>query len=358
MNLYLLGRIKRIIRNYFEKGKPDKLKTEGFDEIKRLIWRQGGFWKDYKPLMKNIISEIQEELKQNFYKGHLRKIDDIIKSQLAEIINITSTTLRNKAGEAQKIIASALEKSYINGGKWEDYARRGFNKIKLEERHIKTEIETAKAALNNLRRYKNFKEAGDKEIYYRYEGPDTVRPFCVAHLNKVYSLTEISQMRNNFGQPAFAYCGGYNCRHRWAPTLGKKEGKLFVEKSWEKKYNSASKNEKKVMTRELDFARKAAKQGYAVELNYGLRKKSGKDTDLIFDGKYAQLKQPTTININSLGRLPRSDQADLIIVELEHLPEDYNFERLEGKYKSFLDDHPGKTIFLFYNNNFKEIKND
>jgi hypothetical protein len=46
------------------------------------------------------------------------------------------------------------------------------------------------------------------------------RPFCVARVNKVYSLGEIQSWRNlKFqGKPKIGYepvydCGGFNCRH-------------------------------------------------------------------------------------------------------------------------------------------------
>lgn len=346
----ILYNIKKIIRYYFETGKADKLRNEGFEEIKNLIWRRGGFWKDYKPYLNKIITQTQTELQMEFESGHLKNIDDVIKKQLYDIITLTDNKLENKAKKAQRIIADALEKSFSEGKKWEDYARRAFDKIKLEDRHVKTEIETAKAALNNLKRYRNFTEGKTEDIFYRYEGPDTERPFCKEHINRIYSLDEISRMKNHFSQPAFAYAGGYNCRHRWVPVIGDRNGNLFVEQSWQKQFENASKNEKEAMRRELDFAKKASTSGIKTELNYGLKSKHGKDTDFIFDGKYAQLKQPVTTNINSLGRLPRGNQADLVIIELNFNPDANKMERLNGKFEKWINEHKNKQVILYYNN--------
>ncbi len=356
MNPAVLNRIKRIIRDYFTKGKADKLKSDGYEEIKRLIWRNGGYWKEYKRQMAEIISSVTKELQAEFESGHLSKINDVIKSQLAAIIERTRRNFNGRAGRAQKIIQEALEKSYVEGGDWEVYARRDFGKLKLEERHIRTEIDTTKAALNNLKRYRDFAAAQDDEIHFRYEGPGTERPFCVDHLNKVYSLNEVSRMQNHFGQPAFAYCGGYNCRHRWSPVLGEKKGKLFIEKSWKDRFETASKNERKIMEKELDFARKHSNK-FSIELNYSVRNKTGKDTDLIFEGKYAQLKQPKANTMRSLGSALTSKQADLIIIEMKELPD--KIERVEGKINAWLKKNSEKNVILFIEDKIiREFKND
>lgn len=59
---------------------------------------------------------------------------------------------------------------------------------------------------------------GDDEAFL-YTGPDDLktRPFCEAHVGKVYTRKAIRQMDNATPTLAdvFRYGGGYNCRHVW-----------------------------------------------------------------------------------------------------------------------------------------------
>lgn len=59
----------------------------------------------------------------------------------------------------------------------------------------------------------------DPDRPFVYTGPndEKVRPFCRAHLGKVYTKDAIDKMSN--GQTGvsdvWTYCGGWNCRHGW-----------------------------------------------------------------------------------------------------------------------------------------------
>lgn len=68
------------------------------------------------------------------------------------------------------------------------------------------------------------------------------------------------------------------------------EDNLFIDSSWKEQFEKASKNEKEVMLQEKEFARKISRLGYKVELNYSLKDVQNKDTDLVFEGQYIQLK--------------------------------------------------------------------
>ena len=59
---------------------------------------------------------------------------------------------------------------------------------------------------------------GDLDLVYVYVGPRDAknRPFCQAWVGK--AVTDPSRLDNGQGLPADDYCGGYNCRHSWAPT--------------------------------------------------------------------------------------------------------------------------------------------
>lgn len=56
------------------------------------------------------------------------------------------------------------------------------------------------------------------DLVYVYVGPRDAknRPFCAAWVGK--AVTDPARLDNGQGLPADDYCGGYNCRHSWAPT--------------------------------------------------------------------------------------------------------------------------------------------
>lgn len=59
------------------------------------------------------------------------------------------------------------------------------------------------------------------DIKYKYIGPLDVktRPFCRKVINKTFTEKQIEKMDNGQGLDVFTFCGGYNCRHSWAPVL-------------------------------------------------------------------------------------------------------------------------------------------
>lgn len=59
---------------------------------------------------------------------------------------------------------------------------------------------------------------GDLDLVYVYVGPRDAknRPFCRAWVGK--AVTDPARLDNGQGLPADDYCGGFNCRHSWAPT--------------------------------------------------------------------------------------------------------------------------------------------
>lgn len=345
MDVSLTIKIKSVIKKYFTEGKADKLKTEGIEEIKTIIKRYGGFWKDYKNELNILINQVQYDLLKDFQQGHGSTIQNTLKAELNKIIQREQTIFSNNAKKAQAIIAKSLQESSINGKDWEPIVRRSLQKLNYEERHINTEIETTKAALNNLKRFKDFTGTEREDLHLRYEGPEPQRNFCSIHYNKIYKLEDIKEMTNDFGQPAFTYCGGYNCRHRWVPVFGKMEesNKLFIHESWQNKLENASKREKEIFLKEKDTAIQLSKLGYKTELNYELRKMYDKDTDIIVEGKYTQIKHPVIKSNRGIKNALNSQQADNIIIQLSNDIDTKEYNEI----KSFINRHPEKKVFIF-----------
>lgn len=65
---------------------------------------------------------------------------------------------------------------------------------------------------------KGAKSIGEPALFL-YDGPDDKknRPFCAAHVGRVYSLSRIRRMNNGQGLSVEAFCGGFGCRHRHSP---------------------------------------------------------------------------------------------------------------------------------------------
>jgi hypothetical protein len=64
-------------------------------------------------------------------------------------------------------------------------------------------------------------------FYFMLVGPDDpkTRPFCDKWLNVAISEKKLDSLRNGQIEPPAVHCGGYNCRHSWAPvTRNEAEG--------------------------------------------------------------------------------------------------------------------------------------
>lgn len=91
---------------------------------------------------------------------------------------------------------------------------------------LRAELNTAMAGFN---RSVNFRKAESYGVdTFVYLGPldKVTRPFCVAHVNKVYRKAEIEEMDNGQGLDVMLYGGGYNCRHRWQAISEEKAKEL------------------------------------------------------------------------------------------------------------------------------------
>lgn len=163
-------------------------------------------------------------------------------------------------------------------------------------------------------------------------------------------------MENDFGQPALIYCGGYNCRHRWAPVRGRMDHKLFVHESWDKLYKTATKNERKQLDSERETALRISRSTEAkIEMtaNFKALDREMKDADCIYDGKLAQLKSPDSKSYRTIERNLTDKQADLIIVDLKNNNED--FEEAIKRARKWNDRHPNKEIIVIYKNKMYEV---
>ena len=345
--------IRSIIKKYYDQGKPDKIRTDGVDEIKKVIKREGGLWKDYQSKIYPLTQEIGKEISKNFIDEHKSKINIIDKQTLTGIIQKYEKKLSDREEEIFRTVRRAIAKATEEKKSWQEVARRMLGKIKLEDRHINTEINTTEAALNNLSRFKQFESSKSEDLFLRYSGPISTRPFCESHVNRVYSLEQVKGMTNDFNEPAYVYCGGYNCRHRWDPVKGSMENNnLFIDRSWQETYDKANSGDTKKLIQEKRTSQILSSLGHKVELNMGYQESKSGDTDVFFDGKPTQLKTPISFSHKALTTELKSYQADINIIRLDQ-PVDQP-ERAMGSLKNWLTFHPGKSAFILYN--YDEIK--
>lgn len=210
----LKKKIQAIIRRYIQSGNADKLRTEGMQEIQRLV-RQYGVVKLTATELKPMLKETTDELQTIFLQ---KRVGELPNSTQRAIDAITLSANSESKKIDQKIINGVrrgLDEALKGNLNWRDVARVSLRQFDLAENHIETNITTVQAALNNATRFEQFKSAGVK--YLKYVGPSgTVRNFCKEHIGGVYTIDEVLNMLNDFKQRAMFYCGGWNCRHRWA----------------------------------------------------------------------------------------------------------------------------------------------
>lgn len=62
-------------------------------------------------------------------------------------------------------------------------------------------------------------EATGLDYVFAYVGPNDgkTRPFCKALVGRAVSRARMASLDNGQGLPTRDFCGGYNCRHSWAP---------------------------------------------------------------------------------------------------------------------------------------------
>lgn len=221
MNEDLKSSLRQLIRHYFESGRArDLVLSVGDQELRRIMKRYGtesAFRKDYRSMLK----ETQDEIQNAFIDSHIGGTAEI--KQADRILNNVMETAMKGFKKIDRLIlrgvVDGIQEGLNDNMDWQETARAALRKLQLREHHITTEITTTQAALDNTVRFTDFVASGVERL--RYDGPaGTTRPWCIEHIDKVYTIDEVRTMVNDFGQPALSYCGGYNCRHRWVPIIG------------------------------------------------------------------------------------------------------------------------------------------
>lgn len=208
----LKRRIELIIKKHI--ANPAALRAE----IKALLKQQPPGKKMQEDELKQLITETRQQMERQFIEKNTSSLDPKTAAALQTITKSAEYRFNTTDRLIIRKVDDALRNALVGDpSNWRDVAREALRPLRTADHHIETEINTTKAALDNLSRITEVKQTQVK--YLKYAGPSgTVRAFCRQHVGKIYTIEEVEAMVNQFNQPAAYYCGGYNCRHRWVPV--------------------------------------------------------------------------------------------------------------------------------------------
>ena len=209
----LKRRIELIIKKHI--ANPAAMRAE----IKALLKQQPPGKKMQEDELKQLITETRQQMERQFIEKNTSALDPKTAAALQTITKSAEYRFNTTDRLIIRKVDDALRNALTDGdpSNWREVARAALRPFRTAEHHIETEINTTRAALDNLSRITEVKQTQVK--YLKYAGPSgTVRAFCRQHVGKIYTIEEVEAMVNQFNQPAAYYCGGYNCRHRWVPV--------------------------------------------------------------------------------------------------------------------------------------------
>lgn len=346
----LKAKIREIIRRNYSAGTPERIRLElnkYFEE------------KFSNSAAKDFVNDIQKEFEKEFGNNFIKQTTGTSEylKDAKKIIRSAGRQIEIIKDNIAKEIFSAIDEGIKGDQNWQEIARNSLSKLNVPGLRIQTEIDTHKAAADRLIRVKNLEASGWK--YLRYAGPSgTVRPFCVEHIGRVYSIDEIKGMVNMFGQPALYYQGGYNCRHRWDPVEGSviedtENGRIFAQKNF-----TESRDGKE--TAIAKFRIKQLKQNAAIQLNSKVDEKNFKSADVFENGVKTEYKRITEKAVNLSTAIRNhlrygKEQAGRIVVWIDR---DYDVKTIKQAVKRAEHFDLTKKIkeIIFMDKGGKEIK--
>lgn len=343
--------IRTIIRRNFQSGTPENIRKE----IKKYITE------NFSDNVKSEITEpLRKEIEKEFEQEFIR--DKTAQSQYLKdargIIRSASLQSNKIKDDIAERIFDAIEEGIKGNLNWKEIAAESINKLSAPGVRLNTEIDTHKAAFDRLTRIKNLEESGWQFI--EYAGPSgTIRPFCVDHVGRIYSIDEVKKMTNMFGQPALYYMGGYNCRHRWDPVEGNiikqtEDGKIFGQ---DKFTESIIGQETKI----AEFRLPQLGKNSTILMSSRVNDKGFKNADVFENGIKTEYKRITekTVNLNNAIRnqlRAGKEQAGRIVIWVDK--NEYDKENISKAVISakYFDEKKKIKEIIFIDKNGKEIK--
>lgn len=197
-----LKKVASIIREDIRNGTPQQSRRK-IEQLRRKM----NLSKDAEKLAKQIA---KEEIKKLGKKYIEEKFSAVTQEAAKQIIEAESA-LNSRIIKLAKQASSDID---------EDKFLRNLQRFeRVQKRYLETVANTAGAAVRRSQLFLDAENAGVKKYKYAGSTGGNIRPFCAAHVNKIYTLDEIQKMDNGQGLSVQFYCGGYNCRHRWIPLI-------------------------------------------------------------------------------------------------------------------------------------------
>lgn len=139
------------------------------------------------------------------------ELDQILDGQAADVVAVFK--------DAEKQMREAVARGVLSGGSLADVIQEVAN---INETTFLRASNAVDTAIMGVGRRAVMAEAEELEQYgidlvYVYVGPrdNKNRPFCAQWVGK--AVTQPSELDKQQGLPVQDFCGGYNCRHSWAP---------------------------------------------------------------------------------------------------------------------------------------------
>ncbi|MBP8975093.1 MAG: hypothetical protein KBG83_00095 [Bacteroidetes bacterium] len=132
---------------------------------------------------------------------------ELLSSAEMTLVKTKQTTLNFFRKEVRRAIAAGLGANVLQ--------KRLEEQSESLHEQLATLANTQVAAYNNLLTFKQAEESGTEQFLYSGPLSPSTRPFCRAHVGRIFTKEQILKMDNGQGLPVLETCGGYNCRHSW-----------------------------------------------------------------------------------------------------------------------------------------------
>jgi len=161
-----------------------------------------------------------------------KELDLIVNGQTGDVVKV----FRDAIPEMREAVARGI----ATGGSLADVIEAVREKLRTTYVRASAAVDAAIMAVGRRAVVSAAREVeAEIDLVYVYVGPrdNKNRPFCRAWVGK--AVTDPARLDNGQGLPVEDYCGGYNCRHSWAPTtvetavregikIYRPDGSLFV----------------------------------------------------------------------------------------------------------------------------------
>lgn len=151
------------------------------------------------------------------------ELDQIVDGQAADVVRVF--------GVAQRQFREAVARGVLSSGSLVDVVQEIQAEMAITYRQAQAAVDAAVMAVGRrsvMAEAAALEQEEGIDLLYLYVGPRDAknRPFCREWVGK--AVTNPDRLDNGQNLPVEDFCGGYNCRHSWAP--------LFVRYAVENRY--------------------------------------------------------------------------------------------------------------------------